>query len=111
MFIQVITQKGIRFVEQPDPTDEEKAAQEKADRDLFLENHAKGFREIRDRELSFCDWTQLPDTGLTDEQKALWATYRQALRDLTDLENWPEITYEDWPTAPDGTKAIPLPIE
>jgi hypothetical protein len=28
------------------------------------------------------DWTQLPDVPLTDEQKAAWATYRQALRDF-----------------------------
>lgn len=35
----------------------------------------------RDRLLAASDWTQLPDNGLSNEQRAAWATYRQALRD------------------------------
>lgn len=31
--------------------------------------------------LTGCDWTQLPDTALTADQKAAWASYRQQLRD------------------------------
>ena len=37
------------------------------------------------------DWTQLPDSPLTDTKKAEWATYRQQLRDMmssyTDSES------------------------
>lgn len=57
-------------------------------------------REIRlDRNalLSKSDWTQLPDSPLNEEQKAAWAEYRQALRDIpntgvlsTDLIQWPQ---------------------
>jgi hypothetical protein len=32
------------------------------------------------------DWTQLPDVPLTEEQKAAWATYRQALRDFSPYD-------------------------
>lgn len=35
----------------------------------------------RDEKLQQSDWTQLPDVPLTTEQKAVWATYRQELRD------------------------------
>ena len=34
----------------------------------------------RNKELSLCDWTQLPDVDLAN--KLDWAVYRQALRDL-----------------------------
>ncbi len=33
----------------------------------------------RNSKLAQCDWTQLPDAPV---DKAAWATYRQALRDL-----------------------------
>lgn len=39
-------------------------------------------RSARTRELSNTDWTQVPDSPLSDSKKAEWATYRQALRDL-----------------------------
>lgn len=38
-------------------------------------------RTKRDGLLAASDWTQMPDVPLTDEQRAAWATYRQALRD------------------------------
>lgn len=38
------------------------------------------------------DWTQLPDTNLTTEQRTLWAQYRQELRDMSFQEpiTWPQ---------------------
>jgi hypothetical protein len=42
------------------------------------------------------DWTQLPDVPLTT--KEAWATYRQALRDITSQEGYP--TSIAWPVAP-----------
>jgi len=40
-----------------------------------------GMRLHRNRLLADSDWTQTLDAPLTDEQRAAWATYRQALRD------------------------------
>jgi hypothetical protein len=39
-------------------------------------------RSLRDQKLTECDWTQIVDVPLTEEQKTAWATYRQELRDL-----------------------------
>lgn len=40
-------------------------------------------KDKRDAKLQGCDWTQLPDSPLSDSKKAEWATYRQALRDMS----------------------------
>ena len=42
-------------------------------------------RSIRDSLLSRSDWTQLPDSPLTEAKRAEWATYRQELRDITEI--------------------------
>lgn len=52
-------------------------------------------RSERNRLLSECDWTQLQDSPLSDEEKLSWQWYRQSLRDfpgVVDLSNvvWPE---------------------
>lgn len=39
-------------------------------------------RHVRDALVSLTDWTQAADTPLSTEQRAAWAAYRQALRDL-----------------------------
>jgi len=44
--------------------------------------------------LAGSDWTQMVDSPLTDSQKAEWASYRQALRDITQSD--PVV----WPTPP-----------
>lgn len=51
-------------------------------------------REYRNQLLTASDWTQLPDAPVNREA---WAAYRQALRDLTDHVNWPNISADDWP--------------
>lgn len=63
-------------------------------------DHAEVNRGIRNQLLTDSDWTQMPDSPLTDEAKALWVTYRTALRDLTAHENWPNLKDADWPTKP-----------
>jgi hypothetical protein len=48
---------------------------------------------IKKQLLSECDWTQLDDAPLTNEQKLAWRTYRQKLRDISIQDNeviWPE---------------------
>jgi hypothetical protein len=57
-------------------------------------------RTTRDKLLTDSDWTQMNDSPLTNEDKTAWATYRQELRDLTDLDAWPNLADEDWPVAP-----------
>ena len=56
---------------------------------------ATSVRATRDAKLAECDWTQVADAPV---DKAVWATYRQALRDVTTQEGFPwTIT---WPDAP-----------
>jgi hypothetical protein len=50
----------------------------------------------RNRLLYETDWTQMPDVTLAN--KAAWATYRQALRDITKQSGFPENII--WPTPP-----------
>ena len=46
------------------------------------------------------DWTQLPDTTLTEEKKQEWQNYRQALRDIPQTFNSPdEVVYPVMPGA------------
>ena len=40
-------------------------------------------RRQRNRLLQDTDWTQMPDSPLTDEDRQKWANYRQALRDFS----------------------------
>lgn len=52
--------------------------------------------------LATCDWTQTIDAPLTTAQKAAWATYRQALRDLpTQYPNVKKPEEVVWPVDPD----------
>lgn len=64
------------------------------------ERAANNVRNTRDNLLSKSDWTQIPDSPFTEEQKTAWAAYRQSLRDLTQHENFPHLSELDWPTEP-----------
>jgi len=44
------------------------------------------------------DWTQLVDAPLSDAQRAAWAEYRQALRDVPQQAGFPNQIV--WPVAP-----------
>ena len=56
---------------------------------------ATNVRNTRTEKLKDSDWTQLADSTA---DKAAWATYRQALRDITAQSGFPwEVT---WPDAP-----------
>lgn len=56
---------------------------------------AKSVRATRDAKLAECDWTQVADAPV---DKAAWATYRQALRDITTQTGFPWSI--EWPDAP-----------
>ena len=56
---------------------------------------ANSVRQTRNYKLKESDWTQVADSPV---DKAVWATYRQALRDVTTQAGFPwTIT---WPDAP-----------
>ena len=54
-------------------------------------------RQVRNQKLAETDWTQSRDVTLSNDNA--WATYRQALRDITDSAT----SLEDvtWPTKPE----------
>lgn len=56
---------------------------------------AKAIRSQRTDKLKDSDWTQVADAPV---DKAAWATYRQALRDITAQPGFPWDT--QWPDAP-----------
>ena len=56
----------------PEPTEE-----------MLAEHNLNALRQLRQRYLQDCDWTQMPDSPLSAEKKTEWQTYRQALRDIT----------------------------
>lgn len=59
------------------------------------DDRAKGVRATRDQLLKDTDWTQIKDVPVDQEA---YATYRQALRDITEQEGFPfNIT---WPELP-----------
>ena len=60
--------------------------------------HEKMNKYRRGQALTETDWTQANDSPLSDEDQLKYRAYRQALRDLTTHENWPELQEEDWPT-------------
>jgi hypothetical protein len=57
---------------------------------------AKSVRDERTKKLAETDWTQLTDAPVNG---AAWATYRQALRDVTAQESFPWNIV--WPTKPE----------
>jgi hypothetical protein len=70
---------------------------------IYTETLATKRRELlseRGKALASSDWTQLPDVQKTldEEEKKRWLEFRQALRDITKQESFPE--YVDWPKRP-----------
>jgi hypothetical protein len=70
-----------------DMNDEAKAAKDA--------EQSKSVRQVRDQKLKDSDWTQVADATVN---KATWATYRQALRDLPNAEGFPWV---DFPSKPE----------
>jgi hypothetical protein len=55
-------------------------------------------RHVRDLLMNITDWTQAADSPLTETQRAAWAAYRQALRDLPQAYGGEGAI--EWPVAP-----------
>lgn len=58
-------------------------------------SQAAAVRKLRGEKLAECDWTQVADAPV---DKTAWATYRQALRDITAQAGFPWTI--DWPEQP-----------
>jgi hypothetical protein len=74
---------GPVFVDNEEATAAEQEAAYKAQKDA---EKAKAVRDDRNKRLADSDWTQVADAPV---DKAAWAAYRQALRDVTAQEGFP----------------------
>jgi hypothetical protein len=61
---------------------------------------AESVRTQRDAKLEESDWMVIRSAETGVALPTEWATYRQALRDITDHANFPYLTDEDWPVSP-----------
>lgn len=68
------------------------------DQELLIED----VRTARNYKLNNSDWTQMPDSPLSEEQKTAWQTYRQQLRDFIDNlpAEFDSVSGLDWPVEP-----------
>ena len=73
-----------------------KAEHEAAYQATLDANTATANRATRDAKLAETDFYALSDVTMSSEM----TTYRQALRDLPDHSNWPNLEDADWPTKP-----------
>lgn len=51
----------------------------------------------RNKLLSLCDWTQMPDVDLSEDLKNEWKDYRSQLRDITKRADFPFLESEPTP--------------
>jgi hypothetical protein len=66
------------------------------------EEFSQNLRSMRNAKLSNSDWTQMPDSPLTEQQRAEWAAYRQSLRDVPqDNANAISLDEVQWPQKPE----------
>ena len=56
-------------------------------------------RETRNQLITMCDWRVMPDSPLTPEKRAEWFAYRQALRDLPNIQ---DVLNPVWPSMPES---------
>ena len=62
---------------------------------------AASVRTQRDAKLAETDWMVIKSAETGVALSTEWATYRQALRDITTHANFPYLTETDWPTKPE----------
>lgn len=84
---QTVMMKRYKLVEIPEPTTEEVAAQMRAQRDSMIAQ---------------TDYLMMSDYPISEEDKTLLETYRQALRDIPEQEGFPSNV--QWPVVPQCVK-------
>jgi hypothetical protein len=67
--------------------------------DSEIESKWIEIRSQRNILLMECDWTQLPDSPLTNQKQTEWQIYRQSLRDMTNADSPYGIS---WPPKPEA---------
>ena len=71
-------------------------------KNINIDNAPRNYymKQTADAILQATDWTQLPDSGLTDACVALFATYRASIRTIRqtnpDNPTWPDAPSEEW---------------
>ena len=66
-----------------------------------LEDLMIGVRNVRNTLLSKSDWTQMPDSPLSEDDKLDWQIYREELRSLSFVQdNISNVKDVDWPKEP-----------
>jgi hypothetical protein len=78
-------------------TEDEKAAEFTTHQNNYFSQQNRG---NRDKLLAGSDWVVTKAVEAGGGVPTDWATYRQALRDITSHVNWPALEDADWPTAP-----------
>lgn len=59
-------------------------------------------RGVRNTLLAKSDWTQMPDSPLSEDDKVYWQIYREELRDLSFVkEGVSNVDDVEWPTRPE----------
>jgi hypothetical protein len=85
---------------------ETKKIQDELDAIEAVRDYWQELRIIRDSKLGESDWSQMPDSPLSEEKKIEWREYRQELRDLPENITDPKplvLNLDDpaWPTNPE----------
>lgn len=88
LFSDQMSEDGTAVVKTREEQEQEFLAKRDADQWVII-------RSDRNRRLTATDWTQVDDAPMSNIQKAAWASYRQALRDITTQSDpfattWPE---------------------
>ena len=94
---------NINGVQVPFTAEEEaqRDAEEQAWNNDAFDRAMADLRSKRDRLLAASDWTQLPDTTLTNTQKQSWMQYRTELRNITDgLKTVADVNGVSFPVKP-----------
>ncbi len=93
-----ITQTGWRAIASADDLQAGEMASEAIPQSLLDYAVGADVRRKRDTLIAACDWTQIPDAPLSATQRAAWATYRQALRNVPAQAGFPAAI--NWPIKP-----------
>ena len=88
-----------------DTTDEDGVTTTKAEHEAAYQarldaDAAASVRSTRDAKLAESDWMVIKSAETGIALAAEWATYRQALRDITTHVNFPNLEEANWPVAP-----------
>lgn len=92
-----VTDSGYRSIAPEDILQPGERALDEVPVETLLAVRLNEKRLIRNDMLRGCDWTQAPDSPLTQFDKQAWSTYRSALRALPQLPGFPDV---EWPQPP-----------